>query len=111
MSESEDSGIQPGRAVSVKGFASVTCFSRVRARIVARVSGARVLHRVCRRGEIGVDRVRVVRCGERGGLSVIVWAVVRLVGRFVGEQGILFEQGGMWDGLLGGVGVCVGVNG
>jgi hypothetical protein len=111
ISESEDSGIQPGRAVSVKGFASVACFSRVRASIVARVSGARVLLRVCRRGEIGVDRVRVVRCGERGGLSVIVWAVVRLVGRFVVEQGILFEQGGMWDGLLGGVGVCVGVNG
>ena len=64
VSESEDSEIQPRRAVRGKGFASVACFSRVRASIVARVSGARVLHRVCRRGEMGVVRVGAVRCGE-----------------------------------------------
>ena len=111
MSESEDSGIQPGRAVSVKGFASVACFSRVRASIVARVSGARVLHRLCRRGEMGVVRVGVVRCGEIGGLSEIVWAVGGLVGECVSEQVALFGTGGLWGGLLGSVGVCVVVDG
>ena len=81
MSESENSGIQLGRAVSVKGFASVACFLRVSASIVVRVCGARVLHRVCRRGEIGPVRVGMVRCGEIGGISKIVWA---LVGGLVG---------------------------
>ena len=72
VSESEDSGIQPGRAVSANGLALVVCFSRVHPSIVARLSGARVLHREIRRGEMGVVRVRAVRCGEGGGLSEIM---------------------------------------
>ena len=108
VSESEDSGIQPGMAVSEKGLALVACFSRVSLSVDARVSGARELHRVVRRGEVRVVRMGAVLCGEGGGLSEIMWTVGKLVDWRDGERVGLLERGGLLSGLWGGL-VIVGV--